>query len=58
MDVKGRRWTHNPICDGESSRHRAERKDDCSNNLGWMDARIAHGVIQSMTYGICELSKT
>jgi hypothetical protein len=28
------------------------------NDLGWVDGRCAHGVIQSMTYGICELSKT
>jgi hypothetical protein len=26
---EGQRWTHNPICDGESSRYRAEPKDDC-----------------------------
>jgi hypothetical protein len=30
----------------------------CRMILGWVDARIAHSVIQSMTYGICELSKT
>jgi hypothetical protein len=29
-----------------------------SNDLGWVDARWAHGVVQSMTYGIGELSKT
>ena len=28
------------------------------NLLGWVDGRCAQGVIQSMTYGICELSKT